>query len=333
MRKPTDIACFPLYWRPGRVAFLDDDPDYLEMLAEVMPEDWAVSLFEQPAAFIRSLQQEPPLESTDEWQHRRMLERWRDGAALIPQFVEYWRQDGQARYARHNVCVVDYSMPAMNGIEALDELVQWSGHRVLLTGRADEQIAVRAFNRGIIDQYIPKQSPDITERLISCVRELRALTSERLQQTWRNTLSWTQLQLMRDTSVAGALRAALDQRGCVEHFVIGDPFGVLALDAEGRSWWLQLETPRRLEELAQLAQEIGFDAQTQNDIRAGRCVLDAELTLGLGRSRRQAERHPAQRLDCGPELYGACIALSEAWCPGAASAYRSYLDRARLLRG
>lgn len=84
MRKPTDIACFPLYWRPGRVAFLDDDPDYLEMLAEVMPEDWAVSLFEQPAAFIRSLQQEPPLESTDEWQHRRMLERWRDGATLIP---------------------------------------------------------------------------------------------------------------------------------------------------------------------------------------------------------------------------------------------------------
>ncbi len=35
---------FPLYHRPGTVAFLDDDPAYLEMLADVMPRDWPTTI-------------------------------------------------------------------------------------------------------------------------------------------------------------------------------------------------------------------------------------------------------------------------------------------------
>ena len=44
--------------------------------------------------------------------------------------------------------------------------MSWPGSRVLLTGQADEQVAVRAFNRGLIDQFIAKQTPDISRRLI-----------------------------------------------------------------------------------------------------------------------------------------------------------------------
>ena len=43
----TDMS-FPIYRRPGGVVFLDDDPAYLEMLAEVMPEQWSVRLFVHP---------------------------------------------------------------------------------------------------------------------------------------------------------------------------------------------------------------------------------------------------------------------------------------------
>ena len=50
---------FALYRRPGGVVFLDDDPDYLEMLAEVMPLDWYVRLFLRPVACIELLLKEP----------------------------------------------------------------------------------------------------------------------------------------------------------------------------------------------------------------------------------------------------------------------------------
>ena len=40
--------------------------------------------------------------------------------------------------------------------QALSELRDWPGARVLLTGQADEQIAVQAFNRGLIEQFIAR---------------------------------------------------------------------------------------------------------------------------------------------------------------------------------
>ena len=51
---------FPLFHRPGTVVFLDDDPDYLEMLALVLPRQWHVKLFLHPHECISYLQQEPP---------------------------------------------------------------------------------------------------------------------------------------------------------------------------------------------------------------------------------------------------------------------------------
>ena len=51
---------FPLYQSPGTIVFLDDDLEYLHMLALVMPENWHVRLFQRPQTCINYLQQEPP---------------------------------------------------------------------------------------------------------------------------------------------------------------------------------------------------------------------------------------------------------------------------------
>ena len=43
---------FPLFHRPGVVVFVDDDPDYLEMLAQVLPRHWHIKLFLRPLKCI-----------------------------------------------------------------------------------------------------------------------------------------------------------------------------------------------------------------------------------------------------------------------------------------
>ena len=55
---------------------------------------------------------------------------------------------------------------ALDGLKVLETLVDWPGSRILLTGQADEQIAVKAFNSGLIDQFVPKQTHDITRHLL-----------------------------------------------------------------------------------------------------------------------------------------------------------------------
>lgn len=57
-----------------------------------------------------------------------------------------------------DVCVSDYLMPGMNGIEFLcrAKALQPEASRVLLTGHADKQSAIAAINRAALFQYVEK---------------------------------------------------------------------------------------------------------------------------------------------------------------------------------
>ena len=155
----------PLVHRPGSILFLDDDTDYLEMLGMVIPAHIQVELFSRPAGFARRMAQEPERWEADAQRQLQMIDRWRNGHPLLPQILRYW--SGQPE--RHRLvqsCVVDYAMPGTDGLAVLNTLLDWPGSRVLLTGQADEQIAVKAFNSGLIDQFVPKQTTDITRHLL-----------------------------------------------------------------------------------------------------------------------------------------------------------------------
>ncbi len=89
---------FPLFHRPGTVVFLDDDPDYLEMLALVLPRHWHLRLFLRPTECISHLLQEPPFWEADAWNQQQLVDLWREGKPLIPQVLAYWSRYTE-RYA------------------------------------------------------------------------------------------------------------------------------------------------------------------------------------------------------------------------------------------
>jgi CheY-like chemotaxis protein len=315
---------FPLFHRPGTVVFLDDDPDYLEMLALVLPRHWHVKLFMRPPEAIHYLQQEPPFWEADAWNQQQLVEHWRAGKPLLREVLAYWSKYSE-RYALTRVCVVDYSMPGKDGLQVLSELSEWPGARVLLTGQADEQVAVRAFNRGLIDQFIPKQTPDISRRLIDAVEHLLATPHARHAQTWRVTLSPEQNAVLRTPAVERDLAAFVSKRW-VEHVVIGDPFGVLGMDASGKVGWLQLETRDALAALAELAEVELVPPDALNDIRQGRRLVDLELRQALGGSQ-PVELAPAFNVGEDGQLLGALFEVDPAYCPAPTNSYSQWLAR------
>ena len=323
---------FPLFRRPGTVVFLDDDPDYLDMLALVLPRNWRVLLFLRPQDCINHLQQEPPIWEADAWHQQQMVDQWREGSALIPQVLEYWGQNSE-RFALTQVCVVDFSMPAMDGLQALGELVDWPGSRVLLTGQADEQVAVKAFNQGLIDQFIAKQTADISRRLIDAVDHLLATPNARHAQIWRSTLSPEQTALLRVPSVSRDLSEFASKRW-VEYVTLGDPFGVLGMDAAGRVSWLQLEPAGGLGDLAQLAESADLPPAAIVDIRQGRKLVDLELRQALGRTT-PPEYNPAFLIGREQSLLGALFNIEPGFCPDMVNSYSNWLSRQgkRVVRG
>jgi CheY-like chemotaxis protein len=314
---------FPLFNRPGTIVFVDDDPDYLEMLALVLPRHWHVKLFLRPAECVHYLQQEPPFWEADAWNQQQLIERWREGKPLIQQILGYWSKYTE-RYSLTRVCVVDFSMPGKDGLEMLTELQDWPGSRILLTGQADEQVAVRAFNRGLIDQFIPKQEPDISRRLIDAVQALLATPHARHAQTWRVTLSPEQNALLRAPAVDAELTAFAASHW-IEHVVIGQPFGVLGMNAAGRVSWLQLETRDGLPALAELADVEGLPPAGRDDIRAGRKLANLELRQALGLP--QVELAPTIPLGEGSSLLGALFPVAGPQSPDPANSYDKWLAR------
>ncbi len=271
---------FPLFSRPGTLAFLDDDPDYLEMLAMVMPRDWHVRLFVQPRECMARLQQELPFWEADAWSQQELVDQWRAGRPLVPQVLAYWARSQRAVLVHPGLHGGLLDAGAWTACRCWTEMGEWPGARVLLTGQADDQVAIDAFNGGLIDQFIPKQTGDIGQRLHDVVERLMAAPHSTHAQTWRATLKPEQLALLRGPGVDRDL-ASLAAGRWMEHVVIGDPFGVLGLDAAGRAGWLQLETAASLPVLAEMAQLEGLDAATVAGIRAGSQLASVEVSQSL----------------------------------------------------
>lgn len=270
----------PLHHRPGSLVLLDDVPDYLEVLAEDLLRDWHVEKFGSGHEAINYLQQEPPLWEADFWAQQQILERWHGGQRLIPQILKYW-SESESRYQLTKVCIVDYLMPGMDGLEVLEELHGWPGFRVLLTGAYDNALGIEAFNRGSIDQFLPKHTVDFGQKLRSIITSLMQRPNARYHQIWSSTLSLAQNQLLRQPDIASDLNNMIS-RTFVEWIVIGDPFGVLGIDASGNVSWMQLEPTDQLDLLAEMATHCGGAADDATQILAGKMLSDVQLLRNIG---------------------------------------------------
>ena len=287
---------FPLYHRPNSLVFLDDDASYLEMLALVMPADWSVQFFTHVDDCLAHFEQQHALWETDVWHHQQLVDHWRAGKLLIPEILEYWTAS-QHRYGLSQSCVVDFAMPAMTGIEFLKKLPVFPASRVLLTGKADEQIAIAAFNEGLISKFVPKQHYDIGKHLTAILSEQHQKPMDFHEAIWRSALKKEQYAALQDGAVQLDLHRLVREKQWVEYMVLPAPFGILALDKYANAHWLQLELRSDLVCAADLAQSTGQSSAMVQKIRQGTHFVNTELLMAMGSVE---EARTAQTFDLGP---------------------------------
>ena len=82
------------------------------------------------------------------------------------------------RFNDVSVIIVDYYMDEMNGIEVCETLSKHPAKKILLTGGADkENIAIDAFNKGIIHRFINKTDPDFPSQIRQAIYMQRGIFS------------------------------------------------------------------------------------------------------------------------------------------------------------
>jgi CheY-like chemotaxis protein len=132
--------------------------------------------------------------------------------------------------------VIDYDMPEINGIELCERLNHLPIQKILLTGAADEKIAVEAFNSGLINCYIGKHSQNIYEVLNDKIAQAsidyftnitNLFTECDIQLNKRNLFSYNEFQKF--------FYSHLENYNIVEFYTLEPEYLYLLIDATGTS--------------------------------------------------------------------------------------------------
>lgn len=153
----------PLYFFPTTTAFLDDEPNFLENIKFQLENPNNIEVFSSYKKFEEYYKENS---NKVDLQYIELEDSYEDDSislnVKLAKIKDIRNVDNKNKLL--TVVVVDYNMPLLNGLEVAKCLPSHI-YKILLTGVADENIAVKAFNSRLINQFIRKQSKIIVEQL------------------------------------------------------------------------------------------------------------------------------------------------------------------------
>jgi CheY-like chemotaxis protein len=211
------------------------------------------------------------------------------------------------------VLVSDYAMPAETGLSLCARHRYPGLQRILLTGVADTQVAVSAFNAGVIEQYVRKQSRTIAEDITSALQGRVQASAERRGAQLASAFAPEFSAAFDTPGVQHAMRALFDRLDIREYMMLGSPQGVLGITSAGEMVWVQLETSASLQELDDIVRLAGVEPASARRVAHRECLVAADFMQQAGRPPTEA---PVQVLCSAPLLLAALHPLGPAPVPG-----------------
>jgi CheY-like chemotaxis protein len=248
----------PFYF-PTTVTFVDDSPTFLSNLCLQLDPSLAFRLFSSPREALEFVNSRPRPGASDEPIFAPFRDRNDEDVAhqVIALSVNTVRKQvlNAHRFRATSVVVVDYDMPGMNGLEFCRRMTDPSVRKIMLTGKADEHIAVESFNEGIIHRFIRKQDASAVQALNRAVHDLQNAYFDDMCQSILDTLAVSEYAFLRDEALAARVAALSGSLGIVEHYLSYCPGGLLMLDSSGKSYLLIVHTDETLRGLREIAVE------------------------------------------------------------------------------
>lgn len=270
-RQPSAIQP---YFHPTTVAFIDDSADFLANLSLQLDSRLAFRLFQSPYDALVAIN---------------------GGTAVSPlmdRFFSLYRDRGDASYAHHvidlsldmihrevhddcrfarvAVAVVDYDMPGIDGLEFCRNLRNPAIKKILLTGKADERVAVAAFNEGLIDRFIRKQDATAVSTLNEAVTEMQREYFSQVERMLSDALAVGSHGFLRDPAFIRYFEEVRRSLGLVEHYLACTPDGLLMLDAGGTAYLLIVQSEDMMRANHEIAQDQAAPADLLAALRSGR---------------------------------------------------------------
>ena len=167
----------------------------------------------------------------------------------------------QNRFSQLSVVIIDYDMPAMNGLEVCKRIRHPEIKKILLTGKADEKIAVDAFNAGLIHQYIRKNVADVDMLLNRAIAKLQLEYFLDITRPIQIVMTDGIGTYLAEAGVQSAFEALLADKKYVEFYTWEQPKGLLMVDAQGHTGFVMVMSKEALQSHIEIAQSCDAPAE------------------------------------------------------------------------
>lgn len=238
------------YFHPTTIIMVDDNQRFLDNFSLQLDEKLACRFYssaKECLAFLSEQRSRIPLDRRcfsyyqqprDSMQNRVI----RFDLTLIEQEIS-----NPERFHDISVVVVDYDMPEMTGLEFCERIRNHRIKKILLTGVADEKVAVEAFNAGIIDHFMMKSDPQITPRINKAIRDLQKRYFSEVSSLIQSTLALEAPDFLYDQNFITFFFDIVRKNKVVEYYYVEDPHGFLMVSEQGKLWRLIVQSDADLE--------------------------------------------------------------------------------------
>jgi CheY-like chemotaxis protein len=159
---------------------------------------------------------------------------------------------------RVSVVVVDYEMPLMDGLTFCKKLSGLPVLKIMLTGHADLKIAIDAFNQGIIDRFLVKDTPiDVIAESVACMQQR---FFEKQSYPLLSYLSSNDLSPINTLGYQQHFKAILSQYSMSAYYLLDSNGSYLFISDQGKPWYWMVILPTQLAEYIDIAEDAGGSA-------------------------------------------------------------------------
>ncbi|MCP1674615.1 CheY-like chemotaxis protein [Natronocella acetinitrilica] len=261
----TDPILHPLR-SDGEVFAVDDSGDFIAMLELTLSASERVRGFTDAREALALLHAREAQTRTRLRETEKALQEDSAGDLLPPLLADPAITD--------QVCVViaDYAMPPMTGLELFSALGDARAQRILLTGVADNEVAVRAFNAGLIQRFVSKADGDALAALSTVIGALRERCLAERCARLRTLLIERGAAIFEDAEAQAAVSAAMDAAGVRDYAYTFSPPGFVCRLADGSTRALVIASEELMRAHREVAADQGAPAALMDALRAGTLI-------------------------------------------------------------
>ncbi len=249
-----------IYHHPTTTVFVDDSWDFLRSIT------WSVDR----VPYRSFADPYDALSYVDYFCHRELAQQNTENT-IQPHILQHATQKryDPYRFAEPSVIVVDYSMPVMNGLELCSKISSPDVKKVLLTGVADEKVAVDALNSRLIDFYISKSEASLAPRLQTIISQLENRYFQDAHGWTRNSHIKSSHQYLFDSAFADYFEDLCEKLNIIEHYPSNAPQGFHLFDRYGKASFLGVYPRDRLADIVGQAAAICKDKRLIEQMHSG----------------------------------------------------------------